>query len=62
MDVTEDLRLQIRELTISNLELRTRLEKQARQMQSLQDELARMKRELKKTSPKTQAPRKPPAE
>lgn len=62
VDVTEDLRLQIRELTISNLELRTRLEKQAQQMKSLQDELARMKRELKKATPKTQAPRKPPVE
>ena len=56
-----DLRLQIRELTSSNLELRARLEEQARQMESLKEELARLQRELEKTNPNAQSRRKTPS-
>lgn len=48
----EDLRLQIRELTNSNQELRARLKDQAEQMNTLQEEMERLKLELKKAPPK----------
>lgn len=60
-DSPEDLRLQIRELTSSNLELRTRLDEQTKQMKELKDELVRLQRELEKPKPKAQTPRKSPS-
>lgn len=48
----DDLRLQIRELTNSNQELRGRLKDQAEQMRTLQEELERLKLELRKAPPK----------
>jgi hypothetical protein len=61
-ETTGDLRLQIRELTSSNLELRTRLQEQAQQMKILQDELNRLKQDLKKAAPKKRQtqPKAPP--
>lgn len=48
----EDLRQQIRELTSSNLDLRARLQDQAEQVKAIQEELERLKQELKKAPPK----------
>lgn len=58
--VTEDQRLQLRELTRSNLDLRDRLDEQAKQVQELKEELARLQQELEKSKSKGRAPRKPP--
>jgi len=59
-DSEEDLRLQIRELTRSNLELRARLEEQSRQMAALKKELARIQEELEKAkSPSLRRPLSP---
>lgn len=59
----EELRLQIRELTTSNLELRDRLADQHNQMQQLKDDLTRLQRELEKSRAKAQPSRKtPPSE
>jgi hypothetical protein len=41
-----DLRLQLKELTFSNLELRKRLLEQAEEMRRLKEELARVRRML----------------
>lgn len=60
-DTSEDLRLQIRELTSSNLELRARLDEQIKQMKELKEELARLQQELDKSKSKTPTLRKPPA-
>lgn len=59
-DPSEDLRLQIRELTNSNLELRGRLDQQSREMKALQDEISRLQQKLTPAKPKSQAT-KPPA-
>lgn len=47
-DPVEDLKLQIRELTTSNQELRSRLKDQAEQVDALQAELDRLKQEVKR--------------
>lgn len=51
-DPVEDLRLQIRELTTANQELRGRLKDQAEQVNALQEELDRLKQEVKKPASK----------
>jgi hypothetical protein len=56
----EDQRSQIRELTRSNLDLRDRLDEQAKQMKELQEELARLQQELERTRSKSRTPRKSP--
>ncbi|MGH7231333.1 MAG: hypothetical protein ACREJU_08240 [Nitrospiraceae bacterium] len=56
-----DLRLQIRELTSSNLELRARLEEQTKDVQTLKEELSKVQRELEKAASKLQPRRKAPA-
>lgn len=53
----EDLRLQVRELTISNAELRSRLQTQAKEMKSLKDELTRTRRDLADSQAKARARR-----
>jgi hypothetical protein len=58
----DDLQLQIRELTQSNLELRKRLEEQSRQMNDLKLELESVQREqagLKRQTPSTTQPSSP---
>ncbi|TAJ07373.1 MAG: hypothetical protein EPO61_15570 [Nitrospirae bacterium] len=57
----EDLRLMLRELSSANLELRSRLKDQAQDMQSLKDELAKLKQELTDSKPKAKSRRKPAA-
>jgi hypothetical protein len=54
-----DLRLQLRELTYSNLELRRRLLEQAEELQKLKEELARLRQDLE--GPKTKTPRSHPS-
>lgn len=54
----DDLRLQIRELTTSNLELRNRLDSQRQQMQVLQDQLFKLQQDLDSARPKSKTPRK----
>lgn len=56
----EDLQLQIRELTSSNLELRGRLEEQSKRMETLTNQLEQLRLELEKSKSKTQPPRKIP--
>jgi hypothetical protein len=55
----QDLKLQIRELTQSNLDLRDRLNEQTRQVHDLKDELARLRQELDRSKPKSPATKKP---
>lgn len=55
----QDLRLQIRELTESNLDLRDRLNQQMQQLQELKEELGRLRRESDGTRAKKPALRKP---
>jgi hypothetical protein len=55
----EELRLQIRELTQSNLDLRDRLTQQSRELKDLKEELGRLRRELDRAKPKSPAPKKP---
>lgn len=55
----EDLRLMLRELSAANLELRGRLKDQAQDMQSLKEELAKLKQELTDSKAKTKPRRKP---
>ena len=55
----QDLKLQIRELTQSNLDLRDRLNEQTRQLHELREELARLQRELGRSKPKSPPARKP---
>ncbi len=57
---SEDLRLQIRELTASNQELRARLEEQAKQMDALKAELARLRQALGKGATPPQPGRRDP--
>ncbi|MCE9537109.1 MAG: hypothetical protein K8R65_11960, partial [Nitrospirae bacterium] len=52
--------LQLRELSRSNLDLRDRLDEQAKQMKDLKEELLRMQQELEKAKPKGRTPRKSP--
>lgn len=57
----QDLQNQVRELTNSNLELRGRLDDQAKQMKALNDEMNRLRLEMDQTkSPKASPPRKSP--
>lgn len=56
----EDQRLQLRELTRSNLDLRDRLDEQAKQVKELKEELARLQQELEKAKLKSRIPRKSP--
>lgn len=56
----EDLQLQIRELTSSNLELRGRLEEQNKRMETLTNQLEQLRLELEKSKSKTQLPQKAP--
>ena len=56
-----DLQLQVRELTSSNLELRSRLEEQNKRMEQLTAELEQLRAELEKAKPKKQPPKKTPA-
>ncbi|HJU05142.1 MAG TPA: hypothetical protein VJ692_08300 [Nitrospiraceae bacterium] len=58
LESEQDLRLQIRELTSSNLELRARLEEQAKEMRALKDELSRVQRDLEKAAQRLQPRRK----
>ena len=55
----QDLKLQIRELTQSNLDLRDRLNEQTRQIHELKDELARLRQELDRAKPKSPSTKKP---
>jgi hypothetical protein len=57
---TEDLQLQVRELTSSNLDLRNRLEEQNKRMQQVQDQLEQLRLELGKAKSKSQPPRRIP--
>lgn len=54
----DELRLQVRELTTSNLELRNRLDQQLNQMQALQDQLTKLQQDLDSARAKTKTPRK----
>jgi hypothetical protein len=54
----QELRLQIRELTQSNLDLRERLTEQTQQLKDLKEELTRLRRELDRTKPKSQPQKK----
>ena len=56
---TQDLRLQIRELTQSNLDLRDRSNQQMQELRELKEELARLRRELGGAKRKTPETRKP---
>ncbi len=55
----QDLRLQIRELTQSNLDLRDRLNRQTEQLEELKEELIRLRRESEGTKSKKSPSRKP---
>lgn len=50
---SNDLQLQVQELTMSNLELKKRLEDQSIQMTELKNELQKLQKELKKVKPKS---------
>jgi hypothetical protein len=56
---SEELRLQIRELTQSNLDLRDRLTQQNQELKDLKEELGRLRRELDRARPKSPASKKP---
>ena len=56
---TDELRLQVRELTTSNLELRNRLDTQLKQMQALQDQLTKLQQDLDSARAKSKTPRRP---
>lgn len=58
----EDLQLQIRELTSSNLELRGRLEEQNKRMEQLTNQLEQLRLELDKAKSKSQPSRRTPAQ
>lgn len=58
-EAAQDLRLQLRELTQSNLDLRDRLNRQTEQLQHLQEELTKLRRDSESARPKKSAPRKP---
>jgi predicted RNase H-like nuclease (RuvC/YqgF family) len=55
-----DLQNQIRELTNANLELRERLDEQARRVKELTDETNRLRYEVEQNRPAKSAPRKSP--
>jgi len=57
---TEDQQLQIRELTSSNLELRSRLEEQSRRMEQLNQQMEQLRIELESAKSKKQPLRKAP--
>jgi hypothetical protein len=57
----QDLQLQIKELTSSNLELRGRLEEQMKKMEQLNTQMEQLRLELDKTKSKKQPARKPVA-
>nr|MBI3614067.1 hypothetical protein [Nitrospirota bacterium] len=59
VESAEDMRLMLRELSSANLELRSRLKDQAQNMQSLKDELAKLKQALTDSKPKAKSRRKP---
>ncbi len=54
----DELHLQVRELTTSNLELRNRLDTQLKQMQALQDRLTQLQQDLDSARAKSKTPRK----
>lgn len=54
----DELRLQVRELTSSNLELRDRLDQQHKQMQALQDQLSKLQQDLDAARSKSKTPRR----
>ncbi|MGB3398102.1 MAG: hypothetical protein WBB60_16780, partial [Nitrospira sp.] len=56
---SQELRLQIRELTQSNLDLRDRLNQQTEQLQELKEELTKMRRESEGAKSKRSPSRKP---
>jgi hypothetical protein len=58
----DDLQVQIRELTSSNVELRGRLDEQTKRMQMLTDELEQLRLDLEKSKTRKQVPHKPPAQ
>ncbi|HXX76631.1 MAG TPA: hypothetical protein VEI50_15980 [Nitrospiraceae bacterium] len=58
----EDLQLQIKELTSSNLDLRKKIEEQTRQMKDLADEMERLRQELEKAKSKRPSPRSAPSQ
>jgi len=58
----ENLQLQVRELTSSNLELRGRLDEQNKRMQALTEELEQLRVELDRSKPKRTPSRKVPAQ
>lgn len=58
---SDELQLQIRELTSSNLELRGRLDDQKKKMEELNTQMERLRLELDQTKSKKQPPRKLPA-
>ena len=57
----EDLQNQVRELTNSNLELRERLDDQAKRMKELTEEMHRLRQELDQSKPAKSTPRKTPS-
>lgn len=57
----DELQVQIRELTGSNLELRSRLDDQNKRMQALIEEIGQLRRELEKAKSAKQTPRKSPS-
>lgn len=57
---SEDQRMQLRELSRSNLDLRDRLDEQNKQMKDLKGELLRLQQELEKAKSKGRPLRKPP--
>ena len=57
----EDLQLQIRELTSSNLDLRKKIDEQTKQMKELADEMERLHQELDKAKLKRSTPRSTPS-
>jgi len=58
----DDLQLQVRELTSSNLELRGRLDEQNKRMQAVTEELEQLRLELEKSKAKKTPSRKVPAQ
>lgn len=59
--ITEDQQVQLRELSRSNLDLRDRLDEQAKQMNDLKAQLLRLQQELETAKSKGRTPRKSPA-
>lgn len=57
----DELQLQIRELTSSNLELRSRLDEQNKRLQALLEELGQLRLELEKAKSAKQATRRSPS-